>query len=127
MINGIGKVTQSLNEKLQKWQSFFCFTRGIDFQREATIEFECIYNEALSLKSKAIELEDEDTANLMLCLEKFIVCLINELKMWISIKEGNSHEAWNCLVVAQSAGRCALSAHHTGVTYEAHILRLELI
>ena len=55
----------------------------------------------------------------MLSLENLIDAMINELKMWIALKEDNPNEAWDFLINAQSAVRTAAQAHSIAIDLNA--------
>ena len=92
----------------------FCFmSRGKEFQQEAVKKLTTFKQKVTSLKEQMIKVKDEDSANTMLSLENLIDAMINELKMWIALKEDNPNKAWDFLINAQSAVRTAAQAHHS--------------
>ena len=68
----------------------------------------------LELKEEAVGAGDEDCANALLSVEFMLNAVFNNLSMWISLKDDQAHKAWECLVVAQGAVRCAMKAHRIG-------------
>jgi len=98
----------------------FCFmSRGKEFQQEAVKKLTTFKQKVTSLKEQMIKVKDEDSANTMLSLEDLIDAMINELKMWIALKEDNPNEAWDFLINAQSAVRTAAQAHSIAVDLNA--------
>jgi len=98
----------------------FCFmSRGKEFQQEAVKKLTTFKQKVTSLKEQIIKVKDEDSANTMLSLEDLIDAMINELKMWIALKEDNPNEAWDFLINAQSAVRTAAQAHSIAVDLNA--------
>jgi len=72
----------------------FCFiSRGKEFQQKAVKKLTAFMQKATSLKEQMIKVKDEESANTMLSLENLIDAIINELKMWIALKEDNPNEA----------------------------------
>jgi len=65
----------------------------------------------------------------MLSLENLIEAMINELKMWIALKEDNPNEAWDFLINAQSAVRTAIRTHSIAIDLNAeeYMNRLHLL
>lgn len=130
-----------MNEKIKEFQveficvteesTMFCFAaRGKEFQIEACQKLDALKQKANALKEQMISLQDGDSANSMLSFEKLIEALINELKMWISLKEDNPNAAWDFLARAQSAARIAMQAHdvaNDSTSYIEHLHDLERI
>ena len=99
------------NELIKECQKFCFICRAKEFQQDAINKLTTTKHKAIDLKEKMIELEDENYANIMLSLENLIDAVINELEMWIKLKEDNPNEAWDFLIDAQYAIRNALHAH----------------
>ena len=98
----------------------FCFmSRGKEFQQEAVKKLTTFKQKVTSLKEQMIKVKDEDSANTMLSLENLIDAMINELKMWIALKEDNPNKAWDFLINAQSAVRTAAQAHSIAIDLNA--------
>ena len=103
----------------------FCFaSRAKEFQAEACEKLSELRQNASVLKKEMVALNDEDSANAMLCIEYMIDALKNELKMWISLKEDNPNSAWSFLVDAQGTARTAMQAHEVASHLESYIERL---
>jgi len=91
----------------------FCFiVRSREFQEEAIVNLKIIKEKNTGLKEKMILLEDEDSANALLSHENMIEALINELKMWVALKDNKPNDAWDFLVNAQNSARIAMSVHN---------------
>ena len=91
-------------------QKFCCVSRAKEFQIEARETLKELLTEANKLKANAIACQNEDAANTMLCFEEIISGVINELSMWIALKDDDPPMAWDYLVSAQSAISSALQA-----------------
>lgn len=92
---------------------FLFITRGKEFQQEAVDKLTAFKSKISLFKEKAVEKEDEDSANLALGLELFISALISEFRMWIVLKEDDPNKAWDYLADAQLFMRDAAQAHRT--------------
>jgi len=90
---------------------FLFITRGKEFQQEAVEKLSALKQKISLFKEKAVEKEDEDSANLALSLELFISAFISELEMWMELKEDNPNKAWDYLADAQLFARDAAQAH----------------
>lgn len=98
----------------------FCFTsRGKEFQQEAVKKLTRLKQKAISLKERMIKVKDENSANPMLSLENLIDAMINELEMWIALKEDDPNKAWDFLINAQSTVRRAAQAHSVAIDLNA--------
>jgi hypothetical protein len=106
----------------------FCFlTRAKEFQLESVHKLELLKDEALSLKKQMAAQKDEDSANAMLSFEQMTLALIDELKMWVALKDDDPNRAWDFLVEAQGAARTAMQAHQVAGHLEQYCNRLHLI
>ena len=86
----------------------FCyFTRDKKFQKESINELNKLKNEIISLKEDSIKLKKELSAKNFLGMEILIESIINELKMWIALKENKPDMAWNFLIDAQDTAKRA--------------------
>ena len=98
----------------------FCFiSRGKEFQIEAITKLTKLKQEAASLRERMIRFMDEESANAMLSLESLINAMINELEMWIALKEDNPNKAFDSLINAQSAVRTSAQAHCIAIDLNA--------
>lgn len=115
--------SETANE-LQK----FCFiTRAKELQLEACSKLEMLKTKASQLKQEAIDAYNENSANAMLSFEEMIDALINELKMWITLKDGNADAAWNYLVSAQYAARTAMQVHSVADHLDGYVNHLHIL
>ena len=98
----------------------FCFmSRGKEFQQEAVKKLTTFKQKVTSLKEQMIKVKDEDSANTMLSLENLIDAMINELEMWIALKEDDPNKAWDFLISAQSAVRASAQSHSIAINLNA--------
>ena len=127
-----------MNEKVQKFQiefseaandfQKFCFmTRAKELQLEACTALEALRLQAGKIKQGVINSQDEDAANAMLSFEEMIDALLNELRMWIALKEEDADAAWNYLVSAQYAARTAMQAHSVANHLNGYVQHLSML
>jgi len=114
---------------LQEIGKFLYLVRDKHYQKEAIDKLLKFKQQAANLKEKMINEVDEENANILLSIENIAEAMINELKMWIALKEDKVNEAWSYLVDAQSAIRTALQAHEIALRLngEGYANKLHLI
>ena len=110
---------KEFNEVIREYGKFCFISRGEEFQQDAVKKLTALKQKASSLKEKAIKLKDEESANCMLSLEDLINAMIDELEMWIALKEDNPNKAWDFLINAQSAVRTSAQAHNIAIDLNA--------
>ena len=117
------------NNILQRNARFLYFTRGVEFQKKAILELKTLLKRTLTLKKAMIIKRDEKLANTLLSLENLLTAYINELQMYVFLKEDNMSRAWAAFVDAQSALRSAFQADDIILKYggESYLNKLELI
>jgi hypothetical protein len=117
------------NNIVEKNLAFLFFTRGIEFQKQAIVEFESLLKKTSKLKRKMIEDGNEEASNILLSLENLVRTYINELKMYVFLKEGDMSNAWVSLVEAQHSLTTAFQANDIVLKYdgEKYLERLELL
>jgi hypothetical protein len=106
------------------------FSRGIEFQKQALSDLKSLLKKTVALKKTMIAQKDENLSNLLLSLENLLTANINELEMYVNLKEDKMNEAWASLVNAQSALRTAFQAHdivlkYNGESYSQKLYLLE--
>ena len=114
-------------ETIAECQNFCFATRAKEFQAQAREKLKKLEAKAQALKKKAILHNDEDTANKMLSFQEMISALINELSMWIALKDDAAGVAWDCLVNAQMATKTAMQAHSTASHLEGYSNHLSIL
>jgi len=115
-------------QTIQEGQKFCFVTRAKEFQLQAREKLKNLAKKIATLKKKAIAAAYEDAANEMLSYEEITNAIINELSMWIALKEDNPGAAWDYLVNAQRAAISAMQAHASANhldTYLEHLDALE--
>ncbi|MGB8312405.1 MAG: hypothetical protein WCE81_11185 [Halobacteriota archaeon] len=121
---------KKFNTTVDECRRFCYMTRAKEFQLEALERLNSLKAESIALKEKVIAHKDEDSANAMLSFEEMTNALINELNMWIALKDDNPNLAWDYLVEAQGAARSAMQCHdvasHLG-DYVEHLHFLEVL
>ncbi len=110
---------KKFSEVIRECEKFCFMSRAKGFQLEAVKELTTLRQEAISLKEQMIKVKDEDSANTMLSLENLIDAMINELEMWVALKEDNPNKAWDFLINAQSAVRTSAQAHSIAIDLNA--------
>ena len=106
----------------------FCFiTRAREFQVEARDRLIPLKAKAKQLKERAIAGEQEDIANALFSFEETTQALINELSMWIALKDDEPATAWDFLVSAQTATIAAMRAHSVADHLEGYSLHLSAL
>ena len=120
------KFNKAMIEEIGK---FLYLVRDKHYQKEAIDKLIKLKQQATSLKEKMINDSDEENANILLSIENIAEAIINELRMWISLKEDKANEAWDYLIDAQSAIRTALQAHEIAIRLngEGYANKLHLI
>lgn len=116
---------EELNIAIEDCRRFCFMSRAREFQLEKCNILQSFKETASSLKENAISENDEDSANAALSLEDTIDSTINELKMWIALKDDNPNLAWQYLIQAEAALRQATQAHPIASYLEKEALRLD--
>jgi hypothetical protein len=114
-------------EAASQCRKFFYMTRAKELQAEARDRLKTFEPKTQALKQKAITIEYEDAANAMLCFEELISAFVNELSMWIALKDDDPGIAWDCLVNAQTAIRSAMQAHAIANNMEEYAEHLSIL
>lgn len=110
---------KEFNEVIRECGKFCFMSRGKEFQQEAVKKLTTLKQRATSLKEQMRKVKDENSANTVLSLENLIDAMINELEMWIALKEDDPCKAWDLLINAQSAVRTAAQAHSIAIDLNA--------
>jgi len=108
---------EEFNRKIRECEKFCFMSRGKEFQQECIKKLILFKQKVNSFKKKAIESEDEEFANYMLSLEYLIEAIVEELKMWVALKEDRPSDAWDSLINAQLSVRRAAQAHSIAVDF----------
>ena len=123
----VNEFLSGFNDAIHACQRLCFITRGKELQIEARDTMALVKVEAGQLKERAIAHEYEDIANALLSTEEVANALINELNMWISIKEEKYAEAWDFLVNAQTAVTTAMQAHSLADHLDGYVARLSAL
>jgi hypothetical protein len=118
---------KEFDENVLKYEKFCFMSRGQEFQQDAIENLTTYKEKIIGMKEEMIKLKDEESANAMLSLEKMTKALINELKMWIALKEEEPNKALDFLIDAQNAARTAMQAHDIAKRLEDYIKKLHLL
>src|SRR2546423_9665884 len=92
---------EEFREVTNECQKFCYMSRAKEFQVEACEKLKALEAKAVQLKQKAITARLEDAANALLSFENLTRAVMNELKMWIALKDDEPGTAWDFLVNAQ--------------------------
>lgn len=126
-VQAINDFQSEFNDTLHAGQRLCFLTRGKELQIAARDAFALMKAKAKQLKAQAIANEYEDAANALLSFEETAEAFINELNMWVALKEEKYAEAWDFLVEAQMAATNAMQAHHIADHLEGYIARLSAV
>lgn len=119
---------EKFSETVTECQKFCFITRARELQIQARNKLMPLKAKAQRLKERAIAAKYEDAANAMLGFEEMTGALINELSMWIALKDDEPATAWDFLVDAQMSAITAMQAHPVAnhlEGYAAHLTALE--
>ena len=106
----------------------FCFaTRAKEFQVQAREKLKVLEAKAHALKKRAISYEAEDSANKLLSFQEMVNAIINELSMWIALKDDDADLAWDSLVNAQMAVLTAMQAHSAASHLDNYSIHLSIL
>lgn len=100
-----------MSKKVAQCRRFCYAARAKEYQKEAIEQLSSLLHEAGNLKAEMIVDGYEDAANKLLSMEEILKAVINELKMWIDLKNDDPNSAWTFLIHAQTATRSAIQAH----------------
>ena len=116
-MNEIETLLEEFNRVTGEYGKFHYMSRGKEFQQEAVGKYTTLKQKVASLKERRIKLEN------------LIDAMINELKMWIALKEDKPNEDWDFLINAQSSVRTAAQVHEIAINLNAeeYANRLHLI
>lgn len=126
-VEDVNKFQEEFNDAVHAGQRLCFITRGKELQVEARDTLASVSTKAGQLKETAIANEYEDVANALLSLEAMANAIINELNMWITIKEENYAEAWDFLVNAQTSAIAAMCAHDIANHLEGYVAHLSAL
>ena len=127
MSNFLSKFMVEFDNLVKESEVLLSIARDSALQQEACENLESILSKIAQEKKKAIENNDEDYANILLGCECVTNFLINELKMWLLLKQDKPEEAWDHLVTAQMDTISAARAHDDFRHLEHHNHCLEMI
>jgi hypothetical protein len=97
--------------KFREAQRFAVFVRGREFQESAISDLGQLLTEIQAHKQRAIDIQDEDSANGFLAFELMCQALQKEILCYVKLKGDEPGEAWDALVDAESCIRDAVKAH----------------
>lgn len=122
-----GKFISELNACIEEIKVLNNIARDSQLQRDACERLNDIAGRVAELKAEAIQISDEDTANLLLGFECVVGFLKAEITMWLMLKSDQPDEAWRFLVDAQRAAGDAVRSHLGFQHLRAHVERLHQV
>jgi len=99
---------QEITQTIDGCQKVLFISRGKEFQEEVIIQLESLLNKIQTAKTQAIENKAEQWANLLLQHECITQAYLEFARMWVEIKNDEMDKAWDSLINAQMAMRCAI-------------------
>ena len=114
-------------ETINSVKKYSFLTRGEEFQKDAITSLDKAKKKASDVKKHVISQENEKEANRILSIEEFIKALINELKVWIALKNDDPDTAWDHLVKAQTAYRYSIRANNNNEHTSERLKRLLIL
>lgn len=127
MSDSLPEFIQDFNDLVKEVEVFLFIARDSGLQKEATDKIKAKLVELEAEKTKAIDSNNEEYANLLLGCECVANSLFNEIEMCLHLKEEKPEKAWDFLVSAQKAAIDATRAHDGFRHLEHHNRRLEAI
>lgn len=128
MINEqIHQFQNKMNEHFRMFQPLCFMTRAIELQSEAIDVLEELLTELKNIKQDCVTSQYENEANVCLAFENIIHVLVNELRMWIALKEDDPHDAWKHLIDAHTCAVNSIRAHPVAEHMGKYIDRLETL
>lgn len=113
MSNNQTNLIVEFNNLVKKSQIFLSIDQDSESQQDACKNLGSVLPKIAREKKKAIENNDEDYANRLLgceCVAKF---LLNEIQMWLLLKQDKIEEAWDHLCDAEIEAIHATRAHYS--------------
>lgn len=119
-MNREAKIFQKIvSKEFYETKKFLYISVDLELQIKTIDVLSKLKDEASYIKSKAIDKQDEDSANALLSMESMIEAVINELRMWVALKRDDPISAWHSLVNAEYAVRQSLQAHNAAKRFHA--------
>ena len=94
---------QVVNETIKNCERLCFIDKEKKLQEEAIFILENLREKNGERKNEVVNLNNEEVAKHLLCTEKQLECLINELKMWVALKNDKPNDAWDFFVNAQDS------------------------
>ena len=115
---------EAFNEIVSGVAKYLFIVRGSDIQREAIEQLNVLLGDLAQWKAAAVRRDDEDAANKFLGCECVAQYLLEEITMWLDLKEGRAEKAWERLIAAQQAIVGAIRAHRGFAHLEQNARRM---
>ena len=112
-------------EKMQEARTLTFLPRDKELQKNCVGELKDLIEDAEVLRNKFRE-KNGEAANQALAIILVIKAIMEELKMWIKIKEEEWDNAWNRLIESQNYTEDAVQAHDVAYLCNAGIFRNKL-
>lgn len=127
MDDSVGDTLDRTEEIFAKTKHFAYITRGQEFQKQAIDELEDLVEGIRDVKEEMKKEEyGEENANIALCLEKIVHSLIEELRLYIDLKDDSPNEAWEHIVAAEKSVEDSIAVHEISGDFNAEERRQKL-
>ncbi len=103
--------TSDFNHITREAETLTFITRDKEMQEKATANLKKLLEQTEKIKAEFAANQEEDDANLMLGFKCAIHSLMQQLNMWIELKNNKPDKAWDLLIEAQEAAQGAMRAH----------------
>jgi hypothetical protein len=123
----VNEYLETFGKSLSECERFCFAARAKELQVEAIEKIEALKQQISLMKDMAIKVQDEDSANCCLSLERVASMIQHELKMWVALKIEEPSRAWEELVFAQGCCHDAIVAHEVSAHLASYADKLELL
>lgn len=127
MTNSTSQLIEEFNKIIKEAELFRYITRCSELQITTRKTLETFRLRILEMKSEAIEKQNEDLANLLLGYSCVVEALLEEIEMWLFLKQEEPDKAWDKLIAAQALSIAAARTHEGFGHLVHHHRRLELM
>lgn len=120
MDDSVEDIVDRTEEIFGRTKPFAYITRGEEFQEWAVGELEDLIEDIQDTKEEMKKDEyDEENANIALCLENTVDSLIEELKLYVELKNDSPNSAWEHIVNAEMSVEDSIAIHEISSEFDA--------
>src|SRR3990170_7986671 len=98
-----------------------------ELQASLCERLEDLHQRSITVKAEVVSVGDEEGANALLCAASLAEAFRCEILMWMALRQGDAHSAWENLLRAQDSATVALRAHKNGTGFEEDLRRLQVL